>query len=346
MKQYTYLLGAGASAFAIPPVLDLPERIGKISAYLQNDVPGTPPPGTELEFHRMKKEFCQELDQLLQHLVDQASIDTMLRRLFLKESKEYFRIKNTFATYLTIENKISLGKYAALDVRYDSFLGNFLSKKGFLLPSNFRVLTWNYDLQWIKAASKYFDINEFNGLMLQLRLCANDIDCSYPERFGIFHLNGLAGYVSDPRKLPGKLSAYCQNLSEPLNCESLYQILDCHRSISKNKKSIPAICFVWDSGNYLSKQTIESAKKSTSSTDTLIVIGYSFPFYNRMHDRQLLSNMGLLKKIYIQDQDLAASSKVANKVKEVFDSDDKYQIIPVEGDRREFFIPNEIDFDC
>lgn len=47
---------------------------------------------------------------------------------------------------------------------------------------------------------------------------------------------------------------------------------------------------------------IEVIKNSIKDADTLVVISYSFPYFNREVDKLLFENMTKLKKIYIQDQ--------------------------------------------
>ena len=75
-------------------------------------------------------------------------------------------------------------------------------------------------------------------------------------------------------------------------------------------------------------------------TDTLVVIGYSFPFFNREVDRKIIRSMPKLKKIYIQDY---APLNIKSRFLSILPDwqDRGIQIIPVD-DVNEFFLPPEL----
>ncbi|MDB2462896.1 hypothetical protein N9W61_02200 [Algibacter sp.] len=54
-------------------------------------------------------------------------------------------------------------------------------------------------------------------------------------------------------------------------------------------------------------------RDSIENTDILIVIGYSFPFFNRKIDKFILDSMDGLEKIYVQDPE--NSSDIIEKIK-------------------------------
>ncbi|MFX5587009.1 hypothetical protein ABTE16_19900, partial [Acinetobacter baumannii] len=55
---------------------------------------------------------------------------------------------------------------------------------------------------------------------------------------------------------------------------------------------------------------IEILKSLTEGTDILVIIGYSFPFFNRKIDRQLFESIGPNAKIYYQDPNALENSKL------------------------------------
>jgi len=70
----------------------------------------------------------------------------------------------------------------------------------------------------------------------------------------------------------------------------------------------------------------------------LIVIGYSFPYFNREIDREIIANMNNLKKVYFQSLD-------AENLKERFLSirdDLKDNQLLVRKDCGQFLLPNEL----
>ena len=57
--------------------------------------------------------------------------------------------------------------------------------------------------------------------------------------------------------------------------------------------------FAWEDVNH-KNSTIKLAKDNLKDTVILVVIGYSFPSYNLEIDKEIITNMGYLEKIYIQ----------------------------------------------
>ncbi len=64
---------------------------------------------------------------------------------------------------------------------------------------------------------------------------------------------------------------------------------------------LPNLSFAWEKNG--SKDTVEfldNAERSVIGTQVLVIVGYSFPFFNREIDRRMLSKMGIdLEKIYV-----------------------------------------------
>jgi hypothetical protein len=67
--------------------------------------------------------------------------------------------------------------------------------------------------------------------------------------------------------------------------------------------------FAWENdNNYIDKyrghsKNLEEAEHIASETEILVVIGYSFPIFNREIDNILFKKMQKLKKVYIQDRE-------------------------------------------
>ena len=97
-----------------------------------------------------------------------------------------------------------------------------------------------------------------------------------------------------------------------------------------------ALKFSWEDD---SLNTIKEAIESTHNTDILVVIGYSFPFFNRAVDREIIREMKL-KKVYIQNE-----SNDINRVRTGFlsikpDMNPK-DIVDI-TDTSQFFLPPEL----
>ena len=64
---------------------------------------------------------------------------------------------------------------------------------------------------------------------------------------------------------------------------------------------VPSLSFAWEPSYKEEYDIVKLASQATKKTSILVVIGYSFPFFNREIDREILANMSNLKKIYYQD---------------------------------------------
>lgn len=69
--------------------------------------------------------------------------------------------------------------------------------------------------------------------------------------------------------------------------------------LDKYKNIDTGLSFAWEKDSKI-KQSIE---KTVYNADVLVIIGYSFPDYNRDIDKEIFDKMPNLKKIYIQDKD-------------------------------------------
>jgi hypothetical protein len=80
--------------------------------------------------------------------------------------------------------------------------------------------------------------------------------------------------------------------------------------------------FAWEiDDNFVEKyqgyrQNITAAEKIASETEILVVIGYSFPVFNREVDNRLFQKMKNLSKVYIQDTD---PEKIKSTMKNAFE---------------------------
>ncbi len=75
-----------------------------------------------------------------------------------------------------------------------------------------------------------------------------------------------------------------------------------HHVGKTKERLIPSLSFAWEDYS-TGKVAIKRAIESTSETEILVVIGYSFPFFNRFVDRDIIRSMNRLKKVYFQAPD-------------------------------------------
>ena len=61
------------------------------------------------------------------------------------------------------------------------------------------------------------------------------------------------------------------------------------------------LSFAWDNNGYANNFFDKKIESMVGDAETLIVIGYTFPFFNRETDRRIFEMMPNLSQIYIQD---------------------------------------------
>jgi len=128
------------------------------------------------------------------------------------------------------------------------------------------------------------------------------------------HLNGVAGYAFNERmqrcyNKMNDIDTPGQSLVDSFKRQG-FDEGEIIKSIF-NKFSIPnehlLISYAWEKEfksqrDYkFSNEKIEYSRALARAADILVVIGYSFPFFNREIDKLIFSEMPTLQKIYFQD---------------------------------------------
>ncbi|MEQ9262933.1 MAG: hypothetical protein RLP14_07230 [Owenweeksia sp.] len=315
-RNVTYLLGAGASANAIPVVSQMEARLIEMSRII-----------TSIDANNATlKEIREELRWLAKHHKKYYSIDTAAKIFYHKEgrnSESLRRLKKVVSLYFVLE-QISIPDfdlsaydpgeaikkgiyYEAIDNRYYRLLAYYLGNNHIpKLPENLHFISWNYDFQ-LELAFHEFGNNtylretseEINSLPRESRHKLNTGDV---DRGKVIHLNGVAGLLTSPldkrystQSLVDQLHLSRKDLfSKKLQELNILEKFDCDRTLS----------FAWEEES-MSKDYLAKAAQVMLETDDLVVIGYSFPNFNREVDSILISNFwreGLgTKRIFYQD---------------------------------------------
>ena len=97
------------------------------------------------------------------------------------------------------------------------------------------------------------------------------------------------------------------------------------------------LTFAWEAGDRQSI-TIERAKKVVAETEELVIIGYSFPYVNRVIDKDLIGSMLSLKNVFIQDPYI--NEKRFNLIKRrIHEFNNNEPDVEHIDDAQEFYIP-------
>jgi hypothetical protein len=296
----TYLLGAGASYNALPVVNQINDRLLNFANALEKpfnyrsiqnfwSIFGQ----QEIEeWGQSKKDVLEELRLSVLWLINENgkhfSIDTFAKKLYLQQDfQNLHKLKITLCCFFVyLQND-------KLDNRYDSFFASILDDIN-NLPENLKFISWNYDYQLEIAFSNFIRNRKLSDNQRILNVCSKGInspDVDSINKFGVFKLNGTTSLIDK-----GTNINILDNIDEEI--PNLLNEIVQYYYFSIKKKIPTTLSFAWEieSDNY-----IESVANCIAKTDVLIVIGYSFPFFNRKIDSQLLDKMEALRAIYVQD---------------------------------------------
>lgn len=294
----TYYFGAGASAEALPIVnkikiddeteikgmadcfKDLSEELKSLKDIENENIP-------------ILNILISSLDELSKKSIQFGTIDTYAKYLFLCDRSKLTDLKISVVFFFLTEQLIK----KKLDRRILIFLTTILQHQQ-VFPTNIKILSWNYDFQ-IETAAGNFKKESFDhrgtGMSHSPALLSYypSLAFSYGDpKHDLFHLNGIAGYyrnesISDHMFINKDISDY----------NTLLQYL---------KRNVQSFCdyltFAWE--RYENNNLFNLITPILEKTNVLVIIGYSFPFFNREIDKQIfevLKSNSKFHKIYYQD---------------------------------------------
>lgn len=344
MAKVTYLLGAGASYNALPIVEEIPEAVSQVIEYLQNE---TNKP-IIVQRHNIEEEsiYKKHLNVAIDYLTlmkkgseEHLSIDTYAKMLYLTRNDDYENIKATISLFfelyqLLIEQNLIETKKVLLDKRYDAFFASILQDSFDDFPKGIKILTYNYDHQIVDTYKKYLNSAQSNSSARSLlnlyqrkeSVRNYTVDAS---NFAILKLHGTAAFLKKRSRI-----THLYNRNNSTN-----KIRECIVNFSElisDQECESAISFAWEI-DIENEDFFTVVRRSLMLTEYLVVIGYSFPFFNRLIDSQLITKdlMDYLKKIYIQDK---KPEEIIDRVRAIRDD---IEIIPVHN-TDQFYLPNEL----
>ncbi len=278
-----YFIGAGASCEVLPLAKDFSSRLVGFAADLYSAGPKSfyddPQDNTgDTIWDEYKAQFLENVRWLADETSHHASVDTFAKKLYFRNNlSELKRLKATLSAYLVAEQARNY-----IDKRYDSFLASVLSlgsDRKVRLPDSLRILTWNYDTQLEKA---FYGFCEDKDQVLR-EITFND---------KIYRVNGYCG--TNP---PGHIGEAFRTVWSK-DSEAVWKsAIQLHREYLADPHSTKAdIRFAWESPT----QTILKNTLRLGAVSVAVIIGYSFPYFNREIDRLIFSGLNKLETIYLQ----------------------------------------------
>lgn len=341
MSKTIYYIGAGASygvrengkiVEGIPVVKEIPAEFDVFRA----SIAYAEIPAGEIVFQNLyrtgqddvenaRRYMLQDIDRLIEGIKEHATIDTYARKLYLtKRTRDLDRLKALLCAFFLweqLEHKP--------DGRYDTFLANVIDGQTLNIPENISFISWNYDSQ-MELAFRVYRLNT------SLAVFEKNIVGDWPpltKGGRIFKVNGSATFMD------GQIVSMIKEYEES---SVAVQIIQIYTNSMADTSSMgfqfrTHLSFAWEDSKNSAKM-LESIRATTQDCVEVVVIGYSFPFFNRETDREIFHGMANLKKVYVQD---LTPSAVMQSMQAVLPADREIEIVPVPN-CDQFFLPSEL----
>lgn len=314
MSKIVYLFGAGASfgkrdqndsdeiLEGLPIVSEFPKQIDKLISKIQT---GNTEAGSQFKAKPEEiNKLIEDLNWLKTTSESHKTVDTFAKKLWTieKSNPNYLRLKAALSAFLTISQLFNKP-----DTRFDAFFASIIGGNYWEL-ADISILSWNYDCQFEIAHSNFSGKKSINAAWEDLKIRSKKTKVSNEEKtgFSLTKLNGTALMFEDKFLASNFFDPFFsrQGMSELCYVAQLY-------SNSANSVNVRnALSFAWESPDSNFKDLIQS---KVLDAEVLVIIGYSFPYFNREIDRHIVRNMINLKKVYIQDPN-------CREVKETFEA--------------------------
>jgi hypothetical protein len=303
MGKVTYILGAGASHHCLPVVKDMPkmletfrvnlvdlpiehsEQLKNISTY------------TMIQARDLMNSYCL---RIIENAKKHASIDTYAKKLFItKRFEEYYALKAILSSafmFHQIKNPP--------DHRYDAFFASTLGNDSMDFNNNIRIVSWNYDFQIEQSFWQFSQSDDLKQNQNLLHVYPEGWNIEhYEDRFSVFKINGTTSFretIQGGDSIYNVVEKFTMSEDEKLLKSSIWYFM---ASVYSNDTVKSSLKFSWDSK--FPSSLLTCACKAISDSDAIVVIGYSFPFFNRDVDKVLLvaACKNEMTKIYVQDID-------------------------------------------
>jgi hypothetical protein len=334
-NQITYFFGAGASCHAIPTVDGLSSRINNLIKYLsqiKGKIEGGNPKSflSELTIKNNQTliDIIQELNWLINESEEHQTVDTLAKKFYVQSDyKSLCKLKRALIIYFFFEQNIKFSNYSEeknkhellLDKRYDNLIANIAERKnaGVELKGHIKFITWNYDLQIDLALRNYFTGKTINRIKNENHIHPNNKSFDLENgqlidinKFAVVKLNGnafLDNGFDDGNHNGVTINDFRFSNNDSKNTDILGEFLLEYSTIFSNGLSgshpvYKYFNFAWEKEDKYRghKNVVSEAINIMNNTKVLIIVGYSFPFFNSEIDKQLFANCNP-NEVIIQD---------------------------------------------
>lgn len=300
------MFGAGASFNAVPIVSDMVKHIPLFTTILKD------PQVMEQCDHKIELTyFIGMLEELNVSLAATSTPDVTLRKFYQSGDKKFERWLEVYWVYLIILQTVRRGDlglhksnkienhYEFVDKRYSSFISDYILDD----KDNYRIVSWNYDIQFELAYMHMMSINQFEELYKKLNIWPNLGKTNDEGDNFLIHLNGSSiVYESLVDGVPS--ISFASNdfdrdipLAKALN-KHLWMLKTENRNLRQLDNTLKfAFTNTEEQLDRLKFEIITSIQ----DFHKIAIIGYSFPKSNQAIDKFIFNTIDPEAKIIIQN---------------------------------------------
>ena len=334
-SKVSYLIGAGASQKAHPLAKTSNEKINYSTILYSFIKENREYFQTRIKEYPQRVNILKEYLEIAEKCIEFGTPDTYAKWLHENKKKdEYVKLKKLISTYFSSRdyNPDNNEKFVTKpEPRILPFLTSIMDNGE--IPENIKIISWNYDSQF-EIAAKNVPVLDTDGISIKKEYLKGfsaypNVTNSFPSymQFShipfLIHLNALAGFNLNTS---GLIDECIAPFVEMVATENM-----------------PSLSYAWEKEDGLgvfTNKRIEIANQMAEGTEYLVIIGYSFPFFNRHIDKQLLTTMSpTLKKIYYQEPNRGINEDdLINK----FDLQISKEQIKMVRNPNQYHIPHEL----
>jgi hypothetical protein len=342
----TYILGAGASYQSIPIVNTFPKRFKE---FVRSLIAFGNKYGNTRE-HIEKFLKAAEIGRTLATSFEEhQSFDTYFKKLFhtneLLLIKKYKKLLNLYFIWEHVEEAKPLldengdiveaddifHKQSKVDKRYDALIAGLLQpiagENKMFCKTNF--ITWNYDLNLISSIKNYFFPDATYKEFLEEIGFRNAV-WNIQDQISIINMNGFfySDVFNDVKDI------YSLDAFELLKT----RMVDSYFDDDYIADDAEFIKFAWENNN--DGKILGPLFELLKDSENVVVIGYTFPLYNRLVDSAFLQDRFLAsKKLTIQDPN---AENILNDFSTYFFGASHATSMKTVTNCTHFFVPNKI----
>lgn len=332
-KNIVYLLGAGASANSLPTIRFMSLRMRYFLRLIENAQKKIGSPRNDYDLSRLTT-----LNRLLDDVDVSGTPDTVAKMYHFKGADDDLQLLRIFLCCYMLFEQLDAEEMEAqriftddeylnswqelldnskteidslhknqLDSRYIEFLAALMLKSNgrTKVRDNVKILSWNYDHQVEKGLGFISGLTldrlqDIFGIFPKTEKDDSQIEDAILENEAmkacILKLNGTAGFV--PNSNYPLFDVNKTKLEKGTWIKFLNVLLGSfHTGVSHTR-----LVFAWENDYKSVVEVRKVSEHQIRQADSVVVIGYSFPNFNREVDRQIFEEFDIDKgTIYIQD---------------------------------------------